>query len=332
MQVLAKWVSNLEIMEKSIRNKKILIVGANGSMAKETIKHLIKDGANDIVMACRTKQKGIKALQEIVEENPQAIKRNISVVGGFDMTNPTSIEMAVQTLPFDVSFDVIFLAAGFAIFTDDYQAINWNGKKIEATIFQNMIGSHLTLLQLRKYNLIAKGARVLMAGGEGARGLKGMIEKPEFNSAKELSDYIFLKKNPKYNPMNAIGVSKLCGALWTARISKLEKDNMSVIWFSPGLTSGSAGLIKLPLVKRIFMSLFFEMLSLIGKSQNPKEGARKYADCLEGKIGENGDLLGAPEGKSIGTISDQTPMNQNFSNEYLINEFWTILEGVSPWS
>ena len=37
---------------------RILITGANGAMAQETIKQLIKKGHTDIVMAVRDKSKG----------------------------------------------------------------------------------------------------------------------------------------------------------------------------------------------------------------------------------------------------------------------------------
>ncbi len=129
--------------------------------------------------------------------------------------------------------------------------------------------------------------------------------------------------------MNAIGVSKLCGALWTSKISKLEEGNMEVIWFSPGLTSKSSGLETLPSGKRLVMGIMFGIMSLLGKSQGPNEGGRKNADCLSGKIGKNGDLLGAPEGSSIGNITDQTSMNIAFSDNKLIDEMWNILEEVT---
>tara|TARA_Y100000385_G_C13107232_1_gene648907 strand:- start:2859 stop:3410 length:552 start_codon:yes stop_codon:yes gene_type:complete len=181
-----------------------------------------------------------------------------------------------------------------------------------------MIGSHVTLSWLNKMKLLTKGVRVVLAGGEGARGIKGMIESPQFYSIKEFRDYVFLNKTPKYNPMNAIGVSKLCGALWTSKISKLEADNMNIVWFSSGLTSGSAGLKTLPLLQRWFMNtIIFGIFRLMGRAQTPSEGGRKFADCLEGKIGANGDLIGAPQGKSIRNFTDQTPMNPHFSDKGL---------------
>ncbi len=313
-------------MNTKLKEKSILIVGANGALAKETIKHLLNDGYKNIIMACRTEEKGISAKKEILSAINDSTNANLTVVGGFDMNNPLKIENAVKSLPSNNPFDIIFLAAGFAVFTDDYQSVEWNGKKVEKNIFQNLIGSHLTLSNLKKNNLIMKGARVVLAGGEGARGIKGIIDSPNFTSSNELRDYIYLKQKPKYNPMNAIGVSKLCGAFWTTKISELESENMEVIWFSPGLTSGSDGLKTLPTAKRFMMSIIFGIMGILGKSQTPQQGAKKNADCLEGKIGKNGDLLGAPKGKTIGKITDQTSMNPNFSDTKLINKFWTVLE------
>lgn len=311
--------------------KRIIITGANGAMAKETIKHLLKDGFREIVMACRTESKGKLARKEILDSivNPTGV--NLSVVGGFDMNNPLAIEKAVSTLAGQKPFDIVFLAAGFAVFADDFQKVSWNGKEVEKNIFQNLIGSHISLSQLKKKRLLNPFCRVVIAGGEGARGIPGLIEKPQFESPKHLREYIYceLKNGEKYNPMNAIGVSKFAGALWVQKMSELTSNEMEVIWFSPGLTSGSAGLKKLPLFKRIAFGFMFGVMNLLGKSQTPEKGGRKYANCLEGKIGESGDILGAPEGAALGKITDQIPMNPDLSNEGLKNELWAIVQEVA---
>ncbi len=312
-------------------DKRILITGANGALAKETIKHLLKDGFTDIVMGCRTESKGEAARTEIINETRNVKAANITVAPGFDMNEPLKIEMAIRSLSKEKPFDIVFLAAGFAVFEDDYQLVKWNGKTVEKNIFQNLFGSHITLSLLKKHGLLANHARVVLAGGEGARGIKGMIDKPSFASPTVFRKYVYGDFNDfgKYNPMNAIGVSKLCGALWTSKIAELQADHMEVIWFSPGLTSGSEGLKNLPFMKRAVFGAMFGFMNLIGMSQTPQKGGRKFADCLNGKIGKNGDLLGAPAGKAIGKISDQSPLNSAFTNQGLIDELWTILEEVT---
>ncbi len=312
---------------RDLSEKSVLVVGANGSLAKETIKNLIHDGYKKIVMGCRTAIKGEAAKQEILEAT-KAQNVKLLLVDGFDMNAPESIERAVNSLDNREAFDLVFLAAGFAVFSDDYQSVEWNGKKVEKNVFQNMIGSHITYQRLRERQLIKDGARVVIAGGEGARGIKGMIDRPNFSDPTQLRNYIYREDAPKYNPMNAIGVSKLCGAFWTTKLAQLQQDH-DIIWFSPGLTSGSAGLNDLPVVKRWFMNnVLFGIFSLIGQSQGPENGGRKFADCLEGKVGQHGDLIGAPAGKSIGKFTDQKPLNPAFTDQKLIDEFWSILEEV----
>ena len=156
-------------MKTDMSQKTILIVGANGAMAIETIKFLLKDGAQNITMAVRSKEKGEIAKMEILKE-VHANPKNLKICDGFDMNKPDSIKEAVKNLKGSTAFDVVFLAAGFAVFTEDYQSIEWNGRHIEKNIFQNLMGSHFTLELLKKNSLLADFPRVVIAGGEGARG------------------------------------------------------------------------------------------------------------------------------------------------------------------
>ena len=65
-------------------------------------------------------------------------------------------------------------------------------------------------------------------------------------------------------------------------------------------------------------------MELIGFAQGPKAAAQKYFDCLDGKYGASGDLIGAPEGKAVGKLVDQKPMNPALTNHQLRDAFWNI--------
>ena len=319
-------------MNTNITNRKsILITGANGGLGLETTKFLVQDGFERVVMACRSASRGLEAKKEVMKFIPSGSNTSVEVIGGFDMNDPAQIIAAVDSLPADEKFDTIFLGAGGVIFSDDYQTVEWNNLSIEKTIFQNVLGGHIVMSQLKKRNLLSTGARIVYAGGEGARGIPGMIEKPNFSSPIELRNYILgdFKEHQKYNPMNAIGVSKLVGALWCKKMAQIEDGNLDIIWFSPGLTYGTSGLSGMPSAKRWFMkNIGFRIAMFLGMAQSPKDGARKFADCIEGKIGKNGEVIGAPENKTLGELIDQTPMNDAFSNEELRETFWEILEEV----
>ena len=46
--------------------------------------------------------------------------------------------------------------------------------------------------------------------------------------------------------------------------------------------------------------------------------------CIEGKIGRNGDLIGAPEGGALGELVDQKPMNTYLTDPALRESFWAL--------
>ena len=124
---------------------------------------------------------------------------------------------------------------------------------------------------------------------------------------------------PKYNPMNAIGVSKLASALIVQQLAK-QNDGRAYIWFTPGLTHGTNGLAsQSPLKRFIAEKIVFGITGLLGVSQSPKQGAEKYVSALLGEYGKNGDVLGAPEGKVLGPITDQKGMNPTLKDESVMD-------------
>ncbi|MBD81495.1 MAG: hypothetical protein CL840_21430 [Crocinitomicaceae bacterium] len=308
------------MMEHKVKNASIILTGANGRIGLETVKQLIKLSPKRIVLACRTIEKATEAIKKIEKS---AVK--LEPFGGFDMNNRDSIANAVAGLPEKEKFDIVFLQSGGMVVADDFQFINANGKKIERTIYQNVFGGYNTVLELKKQGLLADNARIVFAGGEGARGIKGMIKKPEFKHPEEINQYIY-SGNGSYNDLNAIGVSKFMSALLVQKLAVLDKQH-TYVWFSPGLTAGTKGLINVPQPKRFVMEkVGFPMIQLFGLAQNPRLAAKKYADCLDGKYGKNGDLIGAPEGKALGKLVDQKPMNKGLTNRQFRDTFWKIIK------
>ena len=72
--------------------------------------------------------------------------------------------------------------------------------------------------------------------------------------------------------------------------------------------------------------MMFKMMNFLGKSQTPENGGKKYADSLLGKVGKNGELIGAPAGKTLGTYTEQTPLNPLMADPELQNELSRILD------
>lgn len=317
-------------------NLSILVTGANGGLGLQTCKHLVRDGARQLTLACRTEEKAAGARQALRTALPEA-QTQLVPAAGFDMTDPDAIRAAVAGLDPTVRFDVVFLQAGGVTFGKQWRTVEHAGHRVERTVFQNTIGAHVTLAALIERGLVAEGARVVIAGGEGARGIPGLIAKPEFASPQELRCFVTVADESRpYHDMNTMGVSKLAGAMWAQEAQARWGDHVEVIWFSPGLTAGTRGLAGVGRFKRFMLErIGFPLMVLLGKAQSPRRGARKYADCLEGRVGHGGDLIGAPEKTALGKLVDQKPMNPALTDPALRRELWGIVEEVCgpapPW-
>lgn len=308
----------------------VLVTGANGGLGLETCKHLVRDGARRLVMACRTEAKAEAAREQLRAATDGAPNTEIETAAGFDMTAPDAIANAVAKLDPDRAFDVVFLQSGGVTYGTKWRTVEHAGHQVERTIFQNVLGAHLTLARLIERGLVAQGARVVIAGGEGARGIPGLIKCPSFDSPAELRDYATVADPArKYVEMDAMGVSKFASALWTQAAAERYRDAFEVIWFTPGLTAGTKGLNGVGAFKQwMFEHIGFPLMVLLGRAQTAEQGGRKYADCLQGKIGGTGDLIGAPQGTALGELQDQKPMNPALTDAGLRDEFWRIVEAV----
>ena len=305
-----------------IKNANIFITGPNGGIGFETVKLLLQNGARRIALACRTLEKADWTKNELLKSNTTETK--LEPYGGFDMNDKKAIQQAVGKISMNEPFDIVFLQAGGMVVSPDFQFISVNGIQIEKTIFQNVIGAYLTLKYLDDRGLVASNARIVFPGGEGARGIRGMIKKPEFNSVEEFTTYIH-KGLGSYKDLDALGCSKFMSGLLVQQLAEMDKER-TYVWFSPGLTSGTQGLRDVPNPKRfLFENIGFPIMNLLGIAQSPKKAAKKYVDCLEGNYGKSGDLLGAPEGKAIGNIVDQKPMNSGLTNYHFRQAFWNIV-------
>ena len=222
------------------RDISVLVTGANGGLGLETCKHLVRDGAKRLVMACRTLEKAEQARANLLAAVGSDHGTEIQLAAGFDMNVPHRITEGVAALD-ERPFDVVFLQAGGVTYGKQWRVIEHEGHRVERTIFQNVLGGHLTWASLYERGLIRNGARVVAAGGEGARGIPGLIQSPNFDTPSQFRDY-FTVSDPKrpYVDLNAMGVSKFVSALWVLAMAERYASSQTTIWFTPWTHRGHA--------------------------------------------------------------------------------------------
>jgi len=312
-----------------MRNKSILVTGANGGLGFSTVKALATANVGRVLMATRDFQSAIDAKDKLLAQIETTT--TIDSAGGFDMTQAQAINAAVAALPTGKPFDTVFFQAGGATFGDKYSFIEYGQTQVERTVFQNAIGGYITLIHLLERGLVTHDARIVFMGGENARGVPGMNEPPVFESAESYRRFITGEGNLReYSPMYSMGVSKLSSALLAQKLAQ-RNDGRAYLWFSPGLTHGTQGFTKGPVLQRFFVNnVMTKITALLGMSQSPDQGGQRCADCLLGEVGENGDILGVPSGKLLGRATDQKPLNPSFTQQPLIDTLWNMLQSVHP--
>ncbi len=318
----------MPVPEPTLTGKRVLITGANGGLGLATTTGALRQGAH-VTLACRTDDKAREALGQAVEAAGVGEERAVAA-GGFDMLAPEAIEDAVSALP-ATPFDVVFLQAGGWVFTDGVQTNRYGETTVERTLAKNVVGAHATVRALLASGRIAPAARIVIIGGEGARGVPGGIAKPEFTDVQDFERYLEGNWTGRdaYVPINALGVAKLGAALWAQHLALAQQDH-TVVWFTPGLIAGTGGTRGMPAWKEfLFQRIAFPLLVLLGKAQWPQDAARKCLDCLAGRVGHNGDLLGAPDGKALGPLTDQKPMNALFTNKRFQEAMWATCEAAA---
>lgn len=308
----------------TVKDKHVLVTGASSGIGLATTRELALQGANQVVMAVRSKEKGETAKKALLRTG-DIREEQLLVVGGLDMLSPQKIAAAVSELKNEL-LDALFLNAGGWVYTDNYQTESYNGQTIEKTIFQNVFGSHVTLGELLKQDKLSDGARVVTSYGEGARGL-GPIPKPVFESVEDFLDYAQVKgdKLPEYKPPASLGASKFFSAIWSQRLSQELSGQHDVVCMSPGFTA-TAGIRGLPKpVEFLFKNVGFPVLVALGKAQTTNIAARKCVDVISGRVGLSGEILGAPDGKGLGNLVDQKPLNDAFTNDEFQSALWDLI-------
>ncbi len=224
-----------------MENRRIIVTGANAGIGKATTEGLAKLGAN-IVMVCRNKKKGEKALKEIQETTRN---KNLDLMI-CDFASLKSINDFVREFKTKYDkLDVLVNNHGAVFLTKSYTEDN-----LESTFAVNHIGYFSLTLQLLELLKAGTKPRIANVASSSSYKVKNL----------EINDYNWKKR--RYYLMDAYAESKLYNIMFTFYLAeKLKETNITVNCLHPGYVKTKIGLnnpfLKLltPLVKMGGMSL-----------------------------------------------------------------------------
>jgi retinol dehydrogenase 12 len=194
-----------------MKNKTVIITGANKGIGKESAKQIAKLGAK-VYMACRSLDSANEAREEIVIESGN---QNV-FVKHLDLSSVDSIiNLAEQFKKEELKLDVLINNAGLWTKTKKLTDIN-----VEQTFAVNVLGHQLLTQLLLDELKNASPSRVINVASHYAGGL-------------DIDDINFDKRT--YNETLAYKQTKQANRMLTREWARrLEKDNIAVYSMTPG--------------------------------------------------------------------------------------------------
>ena len=264
--------------ENWIKDKIVMITGANSGIGKQTARELNRMGAK-VIMLCRNEDRAKKAMEEIIADTGND---DIEILIG-DLESQDSIRNAVSE--FKKTHDklhVLINNAGFLNFKEQYTAEGY-----EKTWAINHLGHFILTNLLLDVIRASSPARIINLSSHGHN----------FADENPLEDMMY--ENKKYKHIKAYGNSKLMNLYFTFELARrLEGTGITVNAIHPGPIRSSFGRSKNnPWWYRIGYSMSAPFLKSVAKgaatsvhlatSQEGAEISGKYwAQCKERKPSE----------------------------------------------
>jgi len=194
-----------------MKNKTVIITGANKGIGKEAAKEIAKLGAK-VYMACRSLDSANQVRDEIIKETGN---QNV-FVKHLDLASVDSIQKFAESFKQKESkLDVLINNAGLWTKTKKLTDIN-----VEQTFTVNVLGHQLLTQMLLNELRNAAPSRIINTASHFAGGL-------------DIDDINFDKRN--YNETLAYKQTKQANRMLTREWARrLEKDNISVYSLTPG--------------------------------------------------------------------------------------------------
>jgi NAD(P)-dependent dehydrogenase (short-subunit alcohol dehydrogenase family) len=187
---------------------------------------------------------------------------------------------------------------------------------MEITTAASLIGHHVLVTGLLNEGLLAKEARIVIAGSEAARGdvpMMGLVDIPEFAAAHYGGDRVHAIETIaqalepyQYKHMPHYAMVKTFVALWAAALARRLPDGMTVNAVSPGSAPASNAMRNQTLLFRLVVGALAHTIGpLAGMAAPLSKAAQRYTQAASFSADINGRFFASPPGKMTGALVEQ---------------------------
>ena len=292
----------------------VLVTGANSGLGYEAAAQLAEAGFGRVVLACRTLDKARAAQDQLSQRVGSDPFEPLAVdVSSVESARAASDALIARAEP----IDALLLNAG--VVPGDTLGRSVDG--LELAFASSIVGHHIMTLRLLESGVLRTGARVVIAGSEGARyDLPAMFGMQAYDFAvgvpQEFGDNLrdamltFARgdKPEKYDPMRYYAATKAFTSWWSAAMAHELGDRLSVFTVSPGSNMGTNAARHTRGFKKLLFTRIMPFIgSFAGMNMPTPVGAKRYVDVLmdHGHY-TNGRSYMSKEAKITGPMVEQT--------------------------
>ncbi len=302
---------------QDLSSKTALVTGANSGLGFEAAAQLAEAGYGRVILACRTLEKAERAKAQLAERIGSSPFETLAVdVSSVESARAASDELVRR----GAAIDAVLLNAG--IVAGDAMGKSVDG--LELAFASSIVGHHVLTIRLHQAGLLPEGARVVIAGSEGARNdLPSMFGMQAYDFAvgtpREFGDNLhdamtaFARgsKPAEYDPMRYYATTKTFTSWWSAAVARKLKGEVLVFTVSPGSNMGTNAARHTTGFKRfLFTKIMPTVGSLTGMNMPTPLGAKRYVDVLtgNGKYSNGHSYMSKPK-KLTGPLEEQTSVH-----------------------
>jgi NAD(P)-dependent dehydrogenase (short-subunit alcohol dehydrogenase family) len=302
--------------------KTAVITGANSGIGKECARLLASRPGSTlttIVLACRNEGRGLEAKRDLEERTG----RSVFQVVVMDVADPASVQAALPHLPPLV--DLLIMNAGGVspLQVTPAGSVAVTAAGVTEMTADNLLG-HVVLLEALLQERRLTTAAVYL-GTEAACGVPKLgFPKPTFESSST-AEFVSVLNGSFFTGRKAdqllhYGQVKYLGALWMAALAR-KHPQLRLLTISPGNTSGTGAVNKLPFIMRILLKYFVMpvVMRLMGVIHSLETGSRRIVDSVDNASIPNGAFYASEPGKLSGRIVDQAAQQPGLRDEAVQN-------------
>ena len=291
-------------------SKTALVTGANSGLGFEAAAQLAEAGWGKVILACRTEAKAEAARVRLVERTGKDPFALLAV----DTSEVASANKACDELR-DRGGTIDFLLLNAAASGGNPQ---FNSDGVEITWASTLVGHHVMTMRLLGDKILGPGARIVIAGSEGAR---GNLPTMKVHDVGKVADDLFggdrvaavdalarIKGPYEFNSTNEYVTAKMVVAWWAAALSRKLPAGMTVNAVSPGSAPATSITRDAPFIMRAVMVPMMKIVGpLMGMAGSVENGARRYLDAADLDDSETGNFYATADRKKlVGPVAIQT--------------------------